>query len=962
MQSITEEKNPRGNRRLLRPLRAQQINGLEEVEHDEQQQPQQQAQQVMELHRRLEEEHDLESWKDLHCQRSDGSLDDFQLQIQGGSAASNGSLLALTLAGAGIDFCSENEAFPFQHLSADETTEAGGWQVVCCDVPQQSETLNDLLPLLETSAPTLTPTIAPTIGRTIATQAPTHKYDPSSPDQIDFFPYVVGQCFVSSVAAFFSLATILAMTLPLLKRRRRKRASTYNLYLVFLAIPDLMYNLFLVYLFSTYNTVFEELDEFGNIRKYKWVAVLHLGEVPWMDHPFDLALFATCAAANLYMNAIIALEILKLLRNSKRRKRSKAPTLTKACIQALCTYTIGALIFVADYFNDNLKDILPTWLITLIYLPIAILIPIIILLWVCFRIYWEGLIGDTRTKAGKRLTILIRYFTRIIVVYICIWLPAVIFYTAQFYDEVKEGLYYFIACTLYAMSAWANFGLSLTKPDVRKNFYDLFTGKVCIPEPREPEQKKFTFSGNSEDKQGKGTTSTGEEDMGDKPPAECVDIEEGCAEPEQKPINVKIKGIDGVKKQEISSASEGSNDTNIFEFGGADAPRMRLPSQKSNWSIFVPGMMTRFSALKRYSVTSAGGSGRSTDDMKPSRRSSAFSVRSHKAVRSGSVQESSELRRGSVSEPFQIHSTPFRDMIRRGNRDGSDNSKISIDGLVEPNKPPSAVIEEEGEESTSNSEHDHFEIANDLRSSNTTTGTVSFFMDKGSSRAPSASSKMSFTTAFFMDGSSTSRSTISSPKAHKQWMTEMRKNIQDMARLLKMPGVSEDKKTVFQQSIQLKRRALQSIILSSVPFDSERGPSGASITIDGVDVSAGSELSPDSYHDADLDSDIFGVGEGGADETRFSKVRWLSELRNNIRDLSLRLEQEDLGEEEREIISRAIESQKVTLASIECIGEDVGESVLSNNPRNVDHSNTSAFVTSTLEVINDESESVLEER
>lgn len=489
MQAETGENYSRGNRRLLRP---RQMIALEEGKRDGQQQQQQQRQREMtrqQQQRQTEEEE--EKLEEVFCRKSTGDpIDDIQLQVQGNaSSTSNEFLLSLTLAGAGIDFCSDDEEFPFQHfqyLSPETETGDVGWHVNCCDSLQEPGRQYQYIPPVQTLAPTeafdaskgLSEPNVPFLG---TTTEPTYTpYDPTADGQVDFFPFAAAQVFVSSVAAFFSLAMILAMTLPLFKKRRRKRASTYNLYLVFLAVPDLIYNLFLLYLFATY-------------QSKDWVTVLHVGEVPWMDHPYDLALFATCAAANLYMNAIIALEILKLLRNSKRRKRSKAPTLKKACVQALCTYTIGATIFFVDFFGDKLKALLSPTVISLIYLPIAIFIPISILLWVCFRIYWEGLIGDVRTKAGKRLTILIRYFTRIIVVYICIWLPAVICYTAQFFDEQKEGLYYYVACVLYAMSAWANFALSLTKPDVRKNFGDLFTGRVCLPDPKDmPEIKKFS--------------------------------------------------------------------------------------------------------------------------------------------------------------------------------------------------------------------------------------------------------------------------------------------------------------------------------------------------------------------------------------------------------------------------------------------------------------------------------------
>lgn len=781
----------------------------------------------------------------------------------------------------------------------------------------------------------MVPTTAPTTAIDVITQAPTIKYDPSSPDQIDFFPFVVGQCFVSGVAAIFSLATILAMTLPLFKERRRKRASTYNLYLVFLAIPDLMYNLFLIYLFATYNKVMQDIDESGNVRNFKWVAVLNVGEVPWIDHPFDLALFATCAAANLYMNAIIALEILKLLRNSKRRERSQAPTLQKACIQAVCTYIIGGIIFVVDYFNDNLKDRVPTWLVTLLYLPIAILIPIFILLWVCFRMYWEGLIGDTRTKAGKRLTILIRYFTRIIVVYICIWLPAVIFYTAQFFDEHKEGLYYFIACILYALSAWANFGLSLTKPDVRKNFWDLFTGKAFAPEPKTKKTtKKSVNIVNNAAQPAKVTTSTDQDDLGDKFSSEKADI-----------ADLEHGAIDRFKQNEFSSSCQDGNDENVFDFDGADAPVARPPTQKSQWASMMPVMMLpRFSASKRNTTASA--------EALPNRRSSLFG--GSRRLRASESQFSDWVR-DSHSEPLQIHSS-----CRRGSFFGrsDSNSGQSKDGnsvtdtLVESNKSLLETMDEQDQECPSNGE--------DARCATTTASTLT---DKESVRGPSMTSQRSATTAFFMDQSFAGKSVVTaSPKMHKKWILGLKKNIRDMARLLKSPGVSEDQKSVYQHSIRLKRRALQSIMLLE---DSDHR-SGASIAVGGVDVSPMSEMSTSTSqhnsenhsHSGTEDINISATSRNKlVEETKYSKVRWLSELNNNIHDLSVRLEQEGIDAEERALISRAIESQKVTLASIESIDEHVGGSVPSISPRNADNRRSSAFVVSPLAVISDESES-----
>jgi hypothetical protein len=221
------------------------------------------------------------------------------------SIATSAALLHPTLSVVGIDFCADaNEtAFEFQHfryhdveIPFDQQQLPQGWYVNCCDSPQL---LDNNYYLESTISPTEPTTDCPMImDLTPSTQA-----------------LRISQIFVSSVAAFLSLATIFAMTLPLLKKRKRNRASTYNLYLVFLAVPDLIYNGFLVYMFGTFD---------------KWTCQRSDKEFPHISHPYDLALFVGCASASLYISATIAYEILKLLRNSKRRKRSKAPTLKKS--------------------------------------------------------------------------------------------------------------------------------------------------------------------------------------------------------------------------------------------------------------------------------------------------------------------------------------------------------------------------------------------------------------------------------------------------------------------------------------------------------------------------------------------------------------------------------------------------------------------------------------------------------
>jgi hypothetical protein len=164
--------------------------------------------------------------------------------------------------------------------------------------------------------------------------------------------FLTVQLIASSIAVILCCITILALILPLLEKRKRKRISTYNLYLVFLSIPDLVYNSFLIYLFSTYHIWIPlPLTDEEILQRANTV-------LPLVNHPFDLALFSACATANLYTNAIISYEILKLLRDSNKRKRSSPPSLIKATVQAGSAYTLGVIIFIIDFFaGDYLKTV-----------------------------------------------------------------------------------------------------------------------------------------------------------------------------------------------------------------------------------------------------------------------------------------------------------------------------------------------------------------------------------------------------------------------------------------------------------------------------------------------------------------------------------------------------------------------------------------------------------------------------
>lgn len=183
------------------------------------------------------------------------------------------------------------------------------------------------------------------------------------------------QIVASSVAAFLCLTIILAITIPLFKKGQRRYGSTYNLYLVFLVIPELISNSCLVYTFVTIRNwiiVLQQKMEIATANDVMSndtdVTALAYNQTLSEDmalsateeehptytlalyyHPLGYAIFAGCMYANLYLNAVIVFEILKLLRDSKSRKRSKSPTLLRATIQALVVYSLGLALCMVNY-------------------------------------------------------------------------------------------------------------------------------------------------------------------------------------------------------------------------------------------------------------------------------------------------------------------------------------------------------------------------------------------------------------------------------------------------------------------------------------------------------------------------------------------------------------------------------------------------------------------------------------
>mmetsp|Transcript_20258 Transcript_20258/g.47471 ORF Transcript_20258/g.47471 Transcript_20258/m.47471 type:complete len:753 (-) Transcript_20258:1456-3714(-) len=184
------------------------------------------------------------------------------------------------------------------------------------------------------------------------------------------------------------------------KRRQRGAPdySAYNLYLVFLAIPDLLYNAFMLGIVS---------DVYMN---------------GWFP-PSDF-LLTFCAMSNQYLNVIIAREILVLLQRTKNIQRYSPPSLKKAGIQFGVTASFAAVVatfwylllhrwddwFASGTYGDTATNSktrrtedIPWREFTIpVFYVLVVALPACYLSWVCFAIWHQKLLP--KNHIGRRRT------------------------------------------------------------------------------------------------------------------------------------------------------------------------------------------------------------------------------------------------------------------------------------------------------------------------------------------------------------------------------------------------------------------------------------------------------------------------------------------------------------------------------------------------------------------------------
>jgi len=158
--------------------------------------------------------------------------------------------------------------------------------------------------------------------------------------RIEIYTYLV----IYTIAAIASLLVVIGLLIPLLiqlKNGSYKRAasgrnrgqgqklsfSTYNLYVMYLAIPDLCYLLFFI------SGVGRAIHQ---THSSNW----------WVSFGVIAVAYAT---ANLSINAIVCHQLLLMLRNSHCEQRTAPPSLTRVNLQcgAVYVYSVKVSCFLA---------------------------------------------------------------------------------------------------------------------------------------------------------------------------------------------------------------------------------------------------------------------------------------------------------------------------------------------------------------------------------------------------------------------------------------------------------------------------------------------------------------------------------------------------------------------------------------------------------------------------------------
>ena len=273
---------------------------------------------------------------------------------------------------------------------------------------------------------------------------------PSDSDLVIMWSLWAGISFVVSAFVFVVLLSIV--------RSKRVRKNPFNMYLIYVMIPDLVVSLPCAFTCML-----------NAIKGMYWSAPMC---------KFQTIYLIWGITANAWMNAVIARQVSLLLRSSSEMRKYQSPTHCRITSQALMVYAWSLLMafstFPGYYYNDwphktaaisgmgclaLEHDRNSSLVFYLLYLPAVAFIPFGYVLYVCWDI-WKN---NRLPPRGRRRTLAV-YFFRIILAFAVMWMP---YFILMFMAGV-----WIHSWGLWAAGTWGHLqGLvsacvSLMKPDI----------------------------------------------------------------------------------------------------------------------------------------------------------------------------------------------------------------------------------------------------------------------------------------------------------------------------------------------------------------------------------------------------------------------------------------------------------------------------------------------------------------
>ena len=263
-----------------------------------------------------------------------------------------------------------------------------------------------------------------------------------------------------------SVAMFVGVVLAGILCKRRTRKNPFNLYLVYLMIPDILFSAGCA--FSCLMNV--------------------LNGQYWGDETacfFQSFYLIFGFAGNAWLNMLIGQEVHRLLLSSRELRRYKMPTTRAVTVKAVCAYVWAAFMAswgiwgaYATWWPQQavlmqgmgclpmVYDTTTSLFYFLVFLPLAVGIPIGYVLYIAFDIWRRELMPSS----GKRRMLSI-YFMRIVAVFLIMWIPFLILVVTS----TGNPLIFFLGGSWGHIQGILSSAMSLTKPDVYQAVREFIT-------------------------------------------------------------------------------------------------------------------------------------------------------------------------------------------------------------------------------------------------------------------------------------------------------------------------------------------------------------------------------------------------------------------------------------------------------------------------------------------------------